>query len=257
MLPELGPPPSSACSHCSHPLPTTNMVSMHNKINPSYQHPTLQQTTMTCPHWDTTAIPLDPNISSPDTSDIDWAYPPMPPPLSTFEIPQITIRPLPAVPENPKLELLALNLPLRQFEDLQVDLDKGLGNEDKLREELDSNVPGDVEMQNNENSTYSASTDAPPVMVLEVDSIYNDDVSPPTLKGYTDLPSADEEDELAQNGPNDDETQHAIQHVTQLENEQWVVEDEPLCSYYQQQSQAALCRTMSRILAHVLPLIST
>ena len=34
---------------------------------------------------------LDPNISSPDTSDIDWAYPPTPPPLSMFEIPQITI----------------------------------------------------------------------------------------------------------------------------------------------------------------------
>ena len=118
----------------------------------------------------------------------------------------------------------------------------------EVAEKQPSNVQGDVEMQNNDNSTYSASTDAPPVMVLEVDSIYD---------GYTNLPSANKEDKLAQDGPNDDETQHEIQHVTQLEDERWIVEDKPLHSYYQQQSQAALCRTMSRILAHVLPLIST
>ena len=65
--------------------------------------------------------PRDLNDASQDTSDIEWTYPLTPPPLPSIEVPRILIQPLPTVPENPELELPALNLPLRQFEDLQVD----------------------------------------------------------------------------------------------------------------------------------------
>jgi hypothetical protein len=52
---------------------------------------------------------LDPDVSSPDTLDLNWAYPPTPSPLPSFEIPQVTIQPLTAVPENPELSYQCLS----------------------------------------------------------------------------------------------------------------------------------------------------
>ena len=113
-------------------------------------------------------------------------------------------------------------------------------------------------MQLNDNPTHPAPTDIPPVTVLDTDSIYdNNDTSPPPLGNS----SLTDEDELTRDELDEHETrrtaQREIQLAGQLEDERWIIDEHPPRSFYQQQSTAAMRRTMSRILAHVLPLIST
>ena len=190
------------------------------------------------------------------SSDIDWTYPPTPPPLPSLEVPEPTVQPLSDIPEEP--ELAELDLPLQQFEDLQVDADNERGEKNELGKELDSNVPGDVEMQTIDKLTYPASTDVPPVTVLEADSIYGDDDIPHPGQIHDCSPSPiEEEDELNQDEPTEESLRHESQLALQCEIDRTILEEEPPRSYYQQYSRAAMSRSMSRILAQVLPLIST
>jgi hypothetical protein len=193
--------------------------------------------------------------SSAASSDIDWTYPPTPPPLPSLEAPRVAVRPPPDVPEEP--ELTPLELPLRQFEDLQVDSDNGPGERDEAGED-NSNVPGDVEMENIDDPTHPTPADVPPVTVLEDDSIYGeDDVPPPKLSGGHDLSPTEEEDELTQDEPDEEGIRRESQPALPLEIDRRIIEEEPPRSYYQQYSRAAMSRSMSRILAQMLPLIST
>jgi len=156
------------------------------------------------------------------------------------------------VPENPELELPALGLPLRQFEDLQVNSNNASesGKGDEAGNNDTYNVPGDVEMESAETFTHPPSPDTgieedihedQPVLLLPIDILIT-------------TPFAEEQDPEE---PNEDGMRQEIQIAPPLDMERTSVDEEPDRSYYQQQSQAALCRTMSHILAHVLPLIST
>jgi hypothetical protein len=209
------------------------------------------------PSLDTDISSSDPNDSTDATSDDDWAYPPTPPPLPSFEIPQITIRPLSAVPENPELGLPALELPLRQFEDLQVDSSNAseLGKGDGDREDDTRNVPDDVEMEPVNTLTHSASSGTREEDDAE-DIYKNRPTSTPPIDALVATPASTEEDELAQEEPNDETFRREFQLAALLENERGII-NEPPRSYYQQQSRAAMSRTLRRILTHVIPLIST
>ena len=110
------------------------------------------------------------------SSDIDWTYPLTPPPLPSLEVPQPTIQPLSNIPEEP--ELMPLKLPLRQFEDLQVNSDNRWGERDELAEDPNSNIFADVEMQIVDTPTHLTSVATPSVTVFEANSIYGEDDVP-------------------------------------------------------------------------------
>jgi hypothetical protein len=159
------------------------------------------------------------------------------------------------MPENPELELPALDLPLRQFEDLQVGSNNASesGKGDEVGNNDTRNVSGDVDMESAEIFTHPLSPDTG--VEDDTEDIYEDrPVSLPPIDILITTPLAEEQDPEE---PNDDGMRQETQILPPLDMEQTSVEEEPDRSYYQQQSRAALRRTMSRILAHVLPLIST
>jgi len=173
------------------------------------------------------------------SSDIDWTYPPTPPPLPSLKVPEPTVQPLSDIPEEP--ELTELDLPLQQFEDLQVNADNERREKNELGKELDSNIPGDVEMQTIDKLTHPASTDIPPVTVLEADSIYGDDDIPHPGQIRDCSPSPiEEEDELNQDEPTEESLCCESQLALQREINRTILEEEPPRSYYQQYSRVAM-----------------
>jgi len=160
------------------------------------------------------------------------------------------------VPENPELELPALDLPLRQFEDLQVDSNNASELGKEAPGEQPSNVPGDVEMEPDDTLTHPSSTERPDDD--GEDSIYdNRPASVPPIDILITTPSAVEEDELVQEDRHIDleEDTSPPGSYSRIDTDEWArMNDPPPRSYYQQQSEAAMCRTISRLLAHFLPL---
>ena len=147
------------------------------------------------PSLDTDISSSDPNSSTEVTLDDKWAYPPTPPPLPSLEIPQIAIQTLTSVPEDLELELPALDLPLQQFEDLQVDSNHTSKSGLEVAEKQPSNVQGDVEMKSTEAETHPPSTE-PSILLGNGENIrahYSTSLPPTETIGDTELPTEDDE----------------------------------------------------------------
>jgi hypothetical protein len=109
------------------------------------------------------------------SSDQDWVYPPSPMPLPSLEIPS-----LPANPhqESSEPELSALDIPLCQFEDLNVSPIEQGDQGEGMEMSKTSNVPEDVEMVNMDQDTHQPPTDALSSMSENFDDIYDNDMPP-------------------------------------------------------------------------------
>ena len=131
----------------------------------------------------------------------------------------------PAVPENPELELPALDLPLRQFEDLQVDSSNASesGKGDEVGNNDTRNVSGDVDMESTEIFTHPLSPDTG--VEDDTEDIYEDrPVSLPPIDILITTPLAEEQDPEE---PNDDGMRQETQILPPLDMEQTSVEEEP------------------------------
>jgi hypothetical protein len=208
------------------------------------------------PSLDTDISSSDPNDSTDATSDLDWAYPPTPPPLPSFEIPQITIQPQPTILEDPELELPALNLPLRQFEDLHVGSDAADELEKEIGERMgdNRNVPRDVDMKSVELDTHPCLTDHPTTN-NDTNSNHGGEANTiPSVEVIITTPSTEEHDELDQEDPPLDNDQSEPQSPPYFDDEPRLIADHPPRTYYQGQLEAELRRILGRILAQMLPL---
>jgi hypothetical protein len=190
------------------------------------------------------------------SSDIDWTYPLTPPPLPSLEVPQTMFRPLTDIPEG--LELTPLELPLRQFEDLQVISDDGSGERDELGGNADSNVPDDVEMETEEHITHHTSADEPQATRTDTDSIYEArPTSLPPIDTITDAPPANEDDELDQGedgeGPENAQNSPASPY---FDPEVWKEPDTLQRTRQQRDCAHYLRQVLSRFQSHMLPLTS-
>ena len=216
------------------------------------------------PSLDNDIASSDPTSSTDITLDDEWAYPPMPPPLPSLEVPQITIQPLPVVSENLELELPALELPLRQFEDLQVNSSNVSESGKEAAGDQLCNVPGDVEMVSAELDTYLLSTDT--TTCDNINSNHGSEENPiPHIEAIASSPSTNDRGELAQGedpldndqpGSEDplDNDQPGSQSLPYFDDEPRIIADHPSRTYYQGQINAELRRILGRILAQMLPL---
>jgi len=209
------------------------------------------------PSLDTNISSSDPNSSTEVTSDDEWAYPPTPPPLPSLEIPRITIQPLTSVPEDPELELPALDLPLRQFEELQVDSDHASESGMGVAEKQLSIVPFDVEMGNDEENAHQSSTDT--AMTFhdnERDFQAHRSTSLPPIETIGDVVLATEDEEATTENPIAAEEERQVQPQQQPPNDfaYWNRYNDGHLTRYQRDSAITLQRSISRLQSHLFPL---
>ena len=211
------------------------------------------------PSLDTDISSTDPN-NSPDTSlDNEWAYPLTPPPLPSLEVPQITIRPLPVVPENPEVELPALDLPLRQFEDLQVGSNNTSesGKGDEVGNNDTSNVPVDVEMENVEYHTHQNSADNSTILQDDEEDIRaHHSTSLPPIDTISNAPPVNEDDELDQGEETPEDAQNLTPPSPYFDPDVWKELDPAHLTQNQRNSAHQMRLVLSRLQAHMLLLTS-
>jgi len=95
-------------------------------------------------------LPMPPTTSEDETislSEDEWMYPPSSTPFPTLELPCLILRAPP-----PQEELPPLDIPLRQFEDLQVDASEGHQEVEQAKQDAGQgtdtqDIPGDVDMR--------------------------------------------------------------------------------------------------------------
>lgn len=99
----------------------TKQISLDNDNHDNLQLPTPESSTdgsIPSLEDDCDSSSLNLNVSSPNTSDYDWAYPLTPPPLPNLEVLQPAIELPDTMSKQPQFELPVIDLPLHQFEDL-------------------------------------------------------------------------------------------------------------------------------------------
>jgi len=175
------------------------------------------------------------------SSDIDWAYPPTLPPLPTLEASRVLIRPPPTIPEHPELELPAIELPLRQFEDLNVDSNAA----DELEKEIEQqntdsrNIPHDVDMEPSEHHAHLPLTDRLTTTHSRSDDNPKDEANlVPPIAVLDTIPTTNQRDELAQDPANPEYTQESPSPYDH--DDRWMILDHPPRTYYQGQLAAEL-----------------
>ena len=184
-------------------------------------------------------------------------YPPTPPPLPSFELPQIEIRPAPKRPEDPELELPALKLPLQQFEDLRVDSNAASDSGKEVLEGLPSNVPVDVEMENVEYCAHQLSIDASTTLQDDEEDIRaHHSTSLLPIDTISNAPLVNEEDELDQGEETPEDAQNLMPPSPYFDPNVWKELDPAHLTQNQCNSAHQMRLVLSRLQDHMLLLTS-
>jgi len=218
---------------------------------------------------------MEEESSSSDDSN-EWLYPSSPSPLPSLELPKLEIND--SMHDTFPTNLPRLELPLLQLENLQVSKEELPAKGEEIRPEIKpSIIQPDVEMGTADNVTHPTSifsgnpssainhiqtttlsipapTIIPPIVTIDAlneakGEPHSEDLFLPTTQDTSERPLPTNRSNLAPFNS----TSTADQDPSE---EQQMVHEEPQHSYYQQASRAAMRRTMSHLLAHMLLLIN-
>ena len=235
---------------------STQTVSACNYLG-NQQLPTPDSSSDSIPSLDTDISSLDPNTFADASSDNEWAYPPTPPPLLLFELPQIEIRPAPERPEDPEFKLPALKLPLWQFKDLRVDLNAASESGKGVLEGLPSNIPVDVEIENVKYHAHQISIDASTTLQDDKEEVQaHHSISLPPIDMITDAPPVNEDDELDQGEETPKDAQNLTPPSPYFNPDVWKELDPAHLTQNQCNSMHRMRLVLSQLQAHMLLLTS-
>ena len=158
---------------------------------------------------------------------------------------------------EPEFELPALELPLRQFEDLHVDSNAASKSGKEVLEGLPSNVPADVEMENVEYYAHQISTDASTTLQdNEEDICAHHSTSLPPIDTISNAPPVNEDDKLDQREETPEDAQNLMPPSPYFNPNVWKELDLAHLTQNQCNSAHQMRLVLSRLQAHMLLLTS-